>query len=253
MSTELAGAGPGQQERPRRSAGWRVATPVAFALAGLLAITSMVNSHGTDLRVSDTTSLVQVVGQQRAQVEALERRSKLLQSQVEQLSKDVGGAKVGALQRRVQAMKAPSGLSPVAGPGIVVTLNDAPYDEPVPDGASPDLLVVHQQDIQAVVNALWAGGAKGVSVQGQRIISTTGIKCVGNTVVLQGVPYSPPYVIAGVGNARAMYDALLASPGVRAYREYVPPPYNLGWALKSVPRLTVPAYTGPLALTYATD
>ena len=52
---------------------------------------------------------------------------------------------------------------------------------------------MHQQDIQAVVNALWAGGAEAMTIQGQRVISTTGIKCVGNTVVLHGVPYSPPY------------------------------------------------------------
>jgi uncharacterized protein YlxW (UPF0749 family) len=90
-----------------------------------------------------------------------------------------------------------------------------------------------------------------VSLQGQRIVSTTGIKCVGNTVVLQGVPYSPPYRITAVGNPRSMYAALVASPEVQNYRDYIPPPYNLGWALRTESRLSVPGYTGPLTFAYA--
>ena len=58
---------------------------------------------------------------------------------------------------------------------------------------------MHQQDIQAVVNALWAGGAEAMTIQGQRVVSTTGIKCVGNVVILHGVPYSPPYRISAIG------------------------------------------------------
>ena len=80
-----------------------------------------------------------------------------------------------------------------------MTLTDAPRSVDVP-GLDPNVLVVHQQDIQAFVNALWAGGAEAISLQGQRLISTTGIKCVGNTVVLDGVPYSPPYVIEAIGD-----------------------------------------------------
>ena len=83
---------------------------------------------------------------------------------------------------------------PVRGPGLTVTLDDAPERRDRLGGhATPNDLVVHQQDIQAVVNALWAGGAEAMTIQGQRVIATTGIKCVGNTVVLHGVPYSPPY------------------------------------------------------------
>jgi uncharacterized protein YlxW (UPF0749 family) len=60
-------------------------------------------------------------------------------------------------------------------------------------------VIVHQQDIQAAVNALWRAGAEAVTVQGQRLISTTGIKCDGNSVSLQGLSYSPPYEIVGIG------------------------------------------------------
>ena len=63
-------------------------------------------------------------------------------------------------------------------------------------------VVVHQQDIQAVVNAMWRAGAEAVTIQGQRVISTTGIKCDGNLVSLHGVPYYPPYEIVGDRRSR---------------------------------------------------
>jgi uncharacterized protein YlxW (UPF0749 family) len=247
------GTGRWQRFRPGRgrSLVWRISVPVAFACAGLLATTSAINARGTDLRGDRSTSLIQIVSDQRSKVEAMRAQTAKLQQQVEQLAEQVKGGQVDRLRRRVDQMEVPAAVRGLAGPGLVVTLDDAPRGEPVPPGLDPNLLVVHQQDIQAVVNALWAGGAEGVSLQGQRIISTTGIKCVGNTVVLQGVPYAPPYRIVAVGHATTMYDGLLASPEVRNYREFVAPPYNLGWSLRTSSRLSVPAYSGSLTLDYA--
>ena len=95
----------------------------------------------------------------------------------------------------------------MTGPTVSVTLDDAPSSVAA-NGVDADLLVVHQQDIQAVVNALWSGGAEAMTIQGQRVISTTGIKCVGNTVVLHGVPYAPPYVISAIGDQDRLEAAL---------------------------------------------
>ena len=81
-----------------------------------------------------------------------------------------------------------------------VTLDDATEEAPDAYDGDPNDLVVHQQDIQAVANAMWSAGAEAVTIQGQRLISTTGIKCEGNQVTLHGLPYSPPYVIVGIGD-----------------------------------------------------
>ena len=74
------------------------------------------------------------------------------------------------------------------GPGLVVTLKDAQRDANgrFPRDASPDDLVVHQQDIQAVLNALWSAGAEAIQMQDQRIIATSVPRCVGNTLLLNG-------------------------------------------------------------------
>jgi uncharacterized protein YlxW (UPF0749 family) len=238
-------------ERSPGSWAWRAGVLVAAACAGALAVTSMVNAQGTDLRPGRYTDLVGLVSEQRGRVEALRRETSALQATVDALTQQESGTRVDSVQRQLDRMGVPAGLRGLTGPGLTVTLNDAPRGESVPSGTDPNVLVVHQQDLQAVINALWAGGAEGVSLQGQRIVSTTGIKCVGNTVVLQGVPYSPPYRITAVGNPRSMYAALVASPEVQNYRDYIPPPYNLGWALRTESRLSVPGYTGPLTFAYA--
>ena len=141
---------------------------------------------------------------------------------------------------RVARLQEVSGLTPSRGPGVRVTLTDAPRSVDVP-GLDPNVLVVHQQDIQAFVNALWSGGAEAVSLQGQRLISTTGIKCVGNTVVLDGVPYSPPYVIEAIGDPARLNTALDASPEVVIYRDYVQQ-YQLGLETETLSDIAMKAY-----------
>jgi len=235
----------------QRSLAWRISVAVAFACAGLLATTSMVNARSTDLRGGRHSDPIELVAAQRQQVAELRQETETLQQRVDGLTADVAGVKVEALQEQVDALRAPAGLEAMTGPGIVVSLNDAPNDQEVPAGANPNVLVVHQQDIQAALNAFWAGGAEAVSLQGQRIISTTGVKCVGNTVVLQGVPYAPPYKIVALGNIETMYEALTNSPEVANYRAYTAPPYNLGFEIRQHGNLVVPAFTGPMQLAFA--
>lgn len=238
--------------RHRTPVVWRVAVPLACACAGLLATTSMVNARGTDLRGGRHSDLASVVQEQSQRVEGLRAQVRSVQADVDTLTKQVTDPLVRQIERKVSQLSSPAGMQALSGPGLTVTMNDAPLDQPVPDGTDPNLLVVHQQDLQAVINALWAGGAEGISLQGQRIIGTTGIKCVGNTVRLQGVPYAPPYEIVAVGDPTAMYDALTSSPQVQDYRAFTVPPYNLGWELREEPRVSVPAYKEPVSLDYAT-
>jgi len=111
---------------------------------------------------------------------------------------------------------------------------------------------VHQQDIQAVVNTMWQAGATAVTVQGQRVVTTTGIKCEGNAVQLQGVPYSQPYVISAVGDPGVLVDAIDSDEYLQLYREQAAQPdIAVGWGLEVEDSITAPAYDGLLDLNYA--
>ena len=148
------------------------------------------------------------------------------------LGESVDDARVTELQSQVEALRGPAGFEAVHGPAVTVVLEDAPEQDiaaAVESGQiTRDDLVVHQQDIQAVVNALWLGGAEAMTLQDQRVISTTGIKCVGNTVVLHGVPYAPPYEITAIGDVPALLEALEQSEYIAGYRTYVEA-YDLGY------------------------
>jgi len=120
----------------------------------------------------------------------------------------------------------------------------------LPEGFSADDIVVHQQDVQNVVNALWAGGAEAMMLMDQRVISTSAVRCVGNTLILQGRVYSPPYVIQAIGDQSAMREALDKSPQVRIYLEYVDT-FGLGYDVKTKARASFPAYVGSLSMLYA--
>lgn len=234
----------GRHERQR----WPLAVLAIFVLSGFLFVAAAVSAGGADLRPAggDVASLLR----DRAQrIEQQREDARGLRSDIDALSTTVAGSALDAFLGKIKQLEAPTGLTALQGPGIRVALTDAPRsaDEP---GIDPNYLVVHQQDIQAFVNALWAGGAEAISLQGQRLISTTGIKCVGNTVILDGVPYSPPYVIEAIGDIAAMDGALRTMPETITYREFARR-YQLGLKVESLDTVTIKGYAAPVSLRFA--
>jgi uncharacterized protein YlxW (UPF0749 family) len=236
------------RKRPR-SLAWRAAVPAVFGLAGALFATSASSADGIDLR-SSTTDIATLVQERARSVAALREREQQLQQDVAALTASVQDGAVATARRQASRLAPAAGLTAVQGPGLRIELDDAPRDREIPDGVDPNWLIVHQQDIQAFVNAMWAGGATAISLQGQRLISTSGIKCVGNTVVIKGVPYSPPYVIEAVGDPAALRISLEGSQAVQSYRSYVEQ-YSLGLTVETLAAIEIPAYEGALRLEHA--
>lgn len=219
-------------------------TFVIATSAGLLFVASSVTAAGTNLRTGGVEDLRGLVIDRANQVKVLARQVDGLQNEVDGLTANYVSP---SLTAQINAMEVQTGQRPVTGSGLVVTLDDAPHSEgiPLPTGVSPDDLVVHQQDVQAVVNAMWRGGATAVQVMDQRMISTSAIRCVGNTLLLQGRVYSPPFVVKAIGNVADLESALYNEPGVVLYRQYVKD-LNLGWNVKVRTGMYIPAWQGSL-------
>ena len=246
-------------QRPRTT--WGLLVPVLCLLAGFGFATSAQDSRGTNLRAPGTANLADLVGSAEAQVKRAEARVTDLQQQVSASAARAGegDSRVAAAQQRVQPLLAPAGLTAVHGSGIAVILDDADTNADGtgigPGGASdvgvdPNQLVVHQSDLQAVVNALWAGGAEAMTIAGQRVIATSAVRCVGNTLLLNGDVYSPPFRVSAIGPYGAMQRALGASPGVRLFQQAAAY-YGLGYTAESESDLHLPAYRGSISLEYA--
>lgn len=172
-----------------------------------------------------------------------------LQAQVAAATKQVGvgNSAVAQAQARVEPLRDPGGLTAVHGPGVEVVLDDAPSQIA---GVDPNQLVVHQSDLQGVVNALWAGGAEAMSIAGQRVIATSAVRCVGNTLLLNGEVYSPPFRVVAIGPSTQLQKKLDESPAVKLFKQAAEF-YGLGYTVDAQPQLEVPAYTSPIGLIYA--
>lgn len=238
---------------PGRNRVWRVATPVVVLLSGALFGVSAKQSDGLDLRGGRLTDLASVVRAERDEAGDLTAQAAALNDEVETLSTRLGDRSVSRVQDEIATLVGPAGLTERTGSAIQVTLDDAGMDARLDYQGDPNDLVVHQQDIQAVANAMWSAGAAAVTIQGQRLISTTGIKCEGNQVTLHGIPYSPPYVIVGIGDQARMEAELTTDPILATYRDYTTiPGGGVSWEMVSLDSATAPAYSGLLDLTYAT-
>jgi uncharacterized protein YlxW (UPF0749 family) len=238
--------------RRLRVSRWGIAAPVVFALAGLLATTSAQTARGTDLRSEGRTDTADLIREQQHRAQVQERDVARLRDQVEQLSQAAApaGSELEQLSARTAALAAAAGTTPVRGPAIRVELNDAPHAETMPEGFEPDDLVVHQQDVQAVVNALWSAGAEAMMLMDQRVISTSAVRCVGNVLILQDRVYSPPYRITAIGDPAAMQRALDTSEALQIYRQDVDA-VGLGYTVKRVGKVSMPGYEGSLLMQHA--
>lgn len=209
--------------RDRRRSPWSFGVPLVCMLAGLLLAATHGVSGGTEIRRSDAPRLVDLVRAAQSSVSRLNAERDELASKMDSVHGRSPDAALAAMLRRSGELAVEADMDPVHGPGLVVTLQDAQRDANgrFPRDASPDDLVVHQQDIQAVLNALWSAGAEAIEMQDQRIIATSVPRCVGNTLLLNGRTYSPPYAITAIGSAATMQAALAAAPLVTLYKQYV--------------------------------
>lgn len=228
-------------------------TAAVFALAGLIFVTSANTAKGTDIRTDSSLLKLSDLIQQRSEHNAeLDESTASVRADIDALAQRDDGS-TRAQDAELAALERAAGTKKLTGEALGVTLNDAPpnatanpgYPEPQPND-----LVIHQQDLQAVVNALWQGGARGIQVMDQRLISTSAVRCVGNTLILQGRVYSPPYKVTAVGDQEKLKQALNDSAAIQNYQLYVKA-YGLGWKVDEHDSTTLPGYSGTVDLHYA--
>jgi uncharacterized protein YlxW (UPF0749 family) len=240
----------------RRPSLWALLVPVVALVAGLLFATSSRTALGTDLRAGESSQLTGLIDQRESSVARQQDELAVLQGQVQELTGQAASrdTEVAAAAAQGSLGLASAGLTALSGPGLSVTLDDAPTQlgGGLPSGATADDVVIHQSDVQGVVNALWAAGADGVAIMGQRLIGTSAVICVGNTLLLQGRTYSPPFVVTAIGSAGQMRQALAGSSEVQLLKAAVDD-FGLTYSISDQRSVDLPAYDGPLEMQYARE
>ncbi|WP_422115644.1 DUF881 domain-containing protein [Brachybacterium sp. UNK5269] len=226
----------------------RIGVVLVMVLCGLLFATTARLSAGGSIR-DESSDVAGVLADRGRTIELLAEENAQKRAEIEQLrGQGDGAATAESTEQVAQAV----GLSEVSGPALRVTLTDAPSSAQgsIPNADANDL-VVHQQDLESYINALWAGGAEAMMLQDQRVVNGSAFRCAGNTLLLEGRVYSPPFVITVIGPVEEMSAALDADPGVQVYREWVDH-VGLGEKVETVGTTTLPAFVGSLTLDAAT-
>lgn len=214
-----------------------VSVGLVLALAGLMFTANARLAESQEAR--HPQDLGELAAHESARVETLAQTVDGLRAEVEELTDEQTETIATGDAEHADLVALAAGRTAVTGPGLTVRLWDAPVGGLRHPDASPDDLVVHQQDLQHVVNALWAGGAEAMALQDQRVTTLTAFRCVGNVLSLGGRVYSPPYEVRAVGDPESLRESLLAAEGVQKYLAYVARD-GLGWSVTSDDSLTLP-------------
>ncbi len=152
-------------------------------------------------------------------------------------------AAVPALQSEIAAIELAAGLADLRGPGVRVTLSDAPTS----CDARPSDCRIQDFDIQLAVNTLFEVGAEAVAVGGERVTATTAVRSAGQTVLANLSVLSSPYEIEAVGDPQALFEGLDSSDLARDFDDWSQD-YGLGFELERADDLVLPRYGGGLSV-----
>ena len=191
--------------------------------------------------------LVELISSRQKQIVQMEERLADLraemQAEVESAGRESASERATAEASRVLALQA--GATALTGPGLEVVMSDS---ERVP-GANEDasLYRVHDVDIQLVVNALFSLGAEALAVDSQRVISTTAIRGAGETILVNFRPLVPPYVVSAIGVPARTFEQHPVAARLARWEDL----FGLGFRVRDVEQVTVPAYAGQIGVRHA--
>jgi uncharacterized protein YlxW (UPF0749 family) len=240
--------------RPGLVAAPRTAGPAfvgLLVLLGFLLATGIVQERLREQELpSRAAELRSLVDERRRAVEDLSAEAGALTERVADLQRSAaeGSREVRLALEELERLRTTSGLGAVTGPGLIVVLEDSSR---VPQSAEEHTdLRIQDVDIQLVANAMWQAGAEAISVNGQRVVSTTAIRRAGGSILVNYRAVDSPYRVAAIGDADALRDGLEEGGVVRRY-EVWREVYGLGFSVQASSGLVVPALAAGPDLRWA--
>ena len=180
----------------------------------------------------------------KARIADMRRRIGELQS-----SSTQGASSQNEVNGRIEQARIGSGMTALEGPGIVATLNDS-TDSTVPPNEDPANYIIHDYDLRDVLNALWAAGAEAISLNGERLVSTSSLYCVGTTILCNATRLSPPYEVRAIGDPEALEAAVRNAPQMEKLNQRALI-YDIPITVEQRESVEVPAYSGSVVFRHA--
>ena len=197
-----------------------------IATCALLGFLLMLQFRSVSINQADMASQPARIEQLLERLTEMETKNAKLSDQLEQAKTDIekmrnaaseSGGIVQTMAEQLSRAEVLSGEAAVQGPGLVVTLSDS--QSTASGTTNENAFVVHDSDLLNVINELRSAGAEALSLNGERILATSEIRCAGNTVSVNNTRYAAPFVIRAIGDPDAMERALMMRSGIVAELE----------------------------------
>jgi uncharacterized protein YlxW (UPF0749 family) len=154
------------------------------------------------------------------------------------------GSIYNSMKEQVANARVNADYEALEGPGIIITLNDS--ITAVGQGENPAWYVIHDADILEVINKLRGAGAEAISLNDERVIATSNIRCGGPTINIDGKRHAVPFVIKAIGDPQRLEASATAPGGYIDLMEV----YDIRINIQKVERMTIEAYDGRYKLNY---
>lgn len=145
----------------------------------------------------------------------------------------------------LERVRMEAGLTDVAGPGVTIILDDSKRSRQ--QGENPNLYLIHDDDLLKVINELRAAGAEAISINDQRLLAMSEIRCAGPTLSVNNSRSAPPYEIRAIGNPQTLENSLKMRGGVVETLQF----WGIQVSIKSNESLIIPAFKGSYRFEYA--
>lgn len=220
-----------------------------------LALVAVILGLMLAMQFKATRDITPTVPVQRAQeltekIRSMQEKRDELQLKIKelrnQLDRAIARPQLNKMKAELDNARMHAGMVALAGPGVEVVLNDS--NLPLKQGQNPNLYVLHDEDISNVLNELKASGAEALAINGNRLISTSEVRCTGPTVLVnKNVRLAPPFKIAAIGDPETLESGLMMPGGVVDLLKS----WGIQVAIKKMDKVVVPAYKGAVPLGYA--
>ena len=165
-----------------------------------------------------------------------------LEKQVELLKTEAGSASNGEF---ISELKLQACTLPVEGEGIIIKMDDS--TKAAKSGENPNVYLIHDDDMLRVINELKAAGAEAISINGQRLIATSEIRCAGPTLSVNNVRSAPPYEIRAIGDKKSLENSIKMRGGVADSLKV----WGIELEVSSADNIYIPPFKGTLKRTYS--
>lgn len=228
----------------------RVVTTVLLAVIGLLTVAAVLALRAPQPEAASAKdALLDRIRSETAAADRLQRANDTLRLANDKAQADLLRLQSrGGLADQIQQLGMVSGALAVRGPGLRLSVKDAPGsaptagDDPRQQGEKAQGRVL-DRDLQIVVNGLWAAGAEAISINGERLTALSAIRSAGEAILVDFRPLTPPYVISAIGSSDALRSGF-ASGAAGPYLHSLQDNYGISSSIDSVSSLSLPAASG---------